>query len=160
MPRVRWWERRLSGVALAIACAAVAIGMVGGCKPARKGPATVPVTGVVTLAGTAVAGATVAFQPGEGGRSAAGITDSSGRYELSTYARNDGAIPGEYSVVIVKFDATPTGSPGTAKDYKPPTGEIPPPKNELPAKYADAKTSGLKATVNAGQNSIDFPLSP
>ena len=130
-----------------------------GCKPARSGPATVPVTGVITLGGSPVGGATIAFQPGAGGRSAAGVTDASGRYQLSTYARNDGAIPGEYTVVIVKYDATPTGS-GTGKDYKPPVGDIPPPKNELPVKYADAKTSGLKATVNAGQNSIDFPLAP
>lgn len=143
----------------ALCCIAIATAGVGGCKPARKGPATAPVTGVVTYNGSPVAGATVSFQPGEGGRSAAGVTDASGRYQLSTYARNDGAIPGDYSVVIVKFEATPTGS-GTGKDYKPPVGDIPPPKNELPAKFADAKTSGLKATVGKGQNSVDFPLAP
>jgi hypothetical protein len=32
------------------------------------------------------------------------------------------------------------------------------PKNLLPEKYADQKTSGLTATVKEGDNSFDFPL--
>jgi hypothetical protein len=34
----------------------------------------------------------------------------------------------------------------------------PPPKSPLPAKYADAKTSGLTARVSAGNNPLDFDL--
>lgn len=152
-------SRCFSTAALAAIGLAITATVVVGCKPGHKGPATAPVTGVVAFNGEPVAGATIAFQPGEGGRSAAGITDESGRYQLSTYARNDGAIPGDYKVVIVKYEATPSGS-GTGKDYVPPDGPIPEPKSLIPKKYASAESSGLKATVATGQNTLDFALAP
>ena len=157
MPHRR--SSRLHAVASGAVLIAITMAACVGCKPGHKGPATAPVTGVVTFNGEPVSGATIAFQPGEGGRSAAGITDASGRYQLSTYARNDGAVPGDYKVVIVKYDDTPSGS-GTGKDYVPPDGPIPEPKSLIPKKYASGESSGLKATVATGQNTLDFTLAP
>ena len=128
-----------------------------GCEQRPSGrPVTVPVTGVVRCDGEAVAGATVSFQAEAGGRSATGISDAEGRYQLSTFSRGDGAVPGSYKVIVLKY-ATPDAS-GGAEKYVPPQGPEPPPKHLLPEKYAAAKTSGLEATVSNGPNTIDFDL--
>jgi len=143
--------RRLMALAVAAAIAAA-----GGCQPGAAGPRTVPVAGVVTFRGEPAAGATVSFQPTSPGRSAAGITDASGRYQLTTTARNDGAVPGDYKVVIVKFPQTNTGT-GPDEEYRPAAPSQP--RNELPEKYAAAETSGLAVTVSAGSpNVCDFQL--
>ena len=125
-------------------------------RPAGR-PATAPVTGVVRFDGEAVAGATVSFQADAGGRSASGITDAQGRYQLSTFARADGAVPGSYKVIVLKY-ATADGSAGGQDNYVPPQGPEPPPKHLLPEKYSTVKTSSLTATVANGPNTIDFDL--
>jgi len=139
----------------AVACLVAA----GGCKPATNRPATAPVSGVVTLQGSPVAGATVSFQAVDGSRSSVAITDVSGRYELTTFVRGDGAVPGDYHVAITKITQEAVGTPAGEK-YEPPTGPIPEPKNELPPKYANADKSGLAATVTTGKNTADFDLAP
>ena len=79
-------------------------------------PATVPVSGVVTLGGNPVEGATVTFHagvpaPGQTaqGNSAVGQTDAEGRFQLKTFEANDGAVPGEYVVTISKYEAAASG---------------------------------------------------
>lgn len=70
--------------------------------------ATVPVSGVVTCKGKPVANATVNFSPlrGQGraedktGRLALGMTDKDGRFTLTTYENNDGAIVGKHVVTV------------------------------------------------------------
>ena len=142
----------------AIALIAVVGLWLTGCDRGPGGrPATAPVTGVVRCGGDAVAGATVGFQADAGGRSATGITDAQGRYQLSTFARGDGAVPGNYKVIVLKY-ATATESSGGQVAYVPPQGPEPPPKHLLPEKYAAAKTSGLEAAVSSGPNAIDFDL--
>ena len=130
-----------------------------GCKPGANRPATVPVSGTVTLKGSPIAGATVSFQAVDGSRSSVAITDESGRYELTTFVRGDGAVPGEYKVAVTKVTQAVVESVPGAK-YEPPSGPIPEPKNQLPAKYADADKSGLKFTVTNGSNAADFSLAP
>jgi hypothetical protein len=135
-------------------------------------PKTYPVSGKVTLNGEPVEGATVAFQAAK--YSASGTTDASGTYKLTTFAAGDGAVPGEYKVAVTKLEggAAPAGAAGgsgglasgdLAADYEAPkevegTAEPSPPKSQLPAKYANAETSGLTATVGEGPNNIDFDL--
>ena len=100
----------------------------------------------------------MSFQPkGPGGRSATGITDSQGRYRLSTFARGDGAPSGTYQVIVFKFKETPVAEGGA---YRPPQGPEPPPQHELPAKYAVAATSGIEATVGNGPLDFNIELSP
>jgi len=67
----------------------------------------VPLNGVVTLDGTPVAGATVTFVT-EDGKSAAGLTDASGNFTLSS-AGESGLLPGTYKVVVTKFPNTGEG---------------------------------------------------
>jgi len=137
-------------------------------------PKTFPVSGTVTLNGQPVEGAIVTFVPTAGGKGATGRTDASGKYTLTTFASGDGAVPGQYNVKIVKFETTGTeaaAGPGgaemdeeaytAAQDAAQEGGEeeaAGAPKNLLPEKYADPATSGLKATVKEGDNTIDFAL--
>jgi hypothetical protein len=68
-----------------------------GCGGARP----VKVTGTLTLNGQPVEGATVQFVPvNEGGRPATGLTKADGGFSLTTIEDQDGALPGEYKVVI------------------------------------------------------------
>jgi hypothetical protein len=72
-----------------------------------SGGGTRPVQGVVTLEGTPVAGATVLFMPDgrDGKRPASGFTSSDGTFRLTTYKLDDGALPGNYRVLIRKTEA-------------------------------------------------------
>lgn len=61
--------------------------------------------GVVRLDGKPVPGVVVTLHPqmkdsAEGGKSATGITDENGKFQLSTYEINDGAIIGTHQVAI------------------------------------------------------------
>ena len=155
-----WGSVVLVGVSLAIGCQ----------QSGPDRPKTFPVTGKVTLGGQPVEGATVSFQAAQ--NSATGTTDAGGIYKLTTFAAGDGAVPGEYKVAITKFEggAAPSGaasgSGGLASGELPDDYEAPEegaeepaaPENELPAKYADAETSGLTATVSEGENTKDFEL--
>lgn len=138
-------------------------------------PAVYPVTGTVTLNGKPVAGVAVTFSSENAPRSASGKTDDNGKYWLTTYNFKDGAVAGEHQVVITKFatqNATSDPAKATGQDLsKGPMAGYPTPDksgnmklpegsaNEFPAKFADSKASGLKATVSAsGKNEINFPL--
>jgi hypothetical protein len=98
------------------------------------------VTGTVTLDGQPLENAVVTFSQ-TGGASSIGKTDANGRYELY-YGRDlKGALLGEHTVMIttsteVGEDCERTKTPET-----------------VPAKYNLA--SELKATVNAGNNTLD-----
>ncbi len=119
-----------------------------GCGGESK-PSTVPVTGLVTLNGEPVAEASVTFYPQEG-RSASGVTDSSGIFTLTTFEAGDGAIAGKHRVSIGKQSNVPAGNTPE---------ELAKIKEEIPSKYNNAETSGLTADVVAGQDApIDFNL--
>jgi len=67
-----------------------------------RGPGSpVKVEGVVTLDGKPLPGATVTFAPVEGGRPASGRTDADGSFRLTTFRSDDGALPGEYKVIVL-----------------------------------------------------------
>jgi hypothetical protein len=126
---------------------------------------TVPISGTVKLDGQPVEGASVVFAPsGGGGQAASGVTDSSGKYELTTVDPNDGALPGSYIVMISKTVASPTAmeqavKPGmtpeeatkAAYDAKDKAGANLEPdlKEHLPAKYKTG-AGGLTAEVTKG----------
>ncbi len=69
---------------------------------------TVPVRGVVTCNGKPVANGVVNFTPmpdqgradGNRGRVALGKTDSEGRFKLTTYHNDDGALIGRHTVTV------------------------------------------------------------
>ncbi len=131
-------------------------------------------SGVVTLNGQPVDGARVVFTPKDGGsRFSHGTTDASGNFKLSTFGMNDGALVGRHTVTVTK-SALPeevtkidpekmkkggivAGMPGYGKMMGAPGETKVEPKNEIPAKYADVKTSTIEVEVTSdGTN--DFTL--
>ena len=125
-----------------IAFVVLGLAMVAGCG----GNADLgTVAGVVTLDGQPLANATVEFIPTDSGETRSshdGTTDASGRYELYFSASTKGATPGAYTVRIWPPES----------DDEPATAPVP----KLPPRYSTR--SELTATVEAGDNSIDFPL--
>jgi len=150
-----------------------------GCPGGDAGVGTVPVTGTVTLDGSPVGGATVSFTPKSGDlRAATGMTDSGGRFELTTVAGGDGAMPGSYTVTIAK---TAAQAAAPAEDPRAMGGELTPEQREaasqaaadamsgggaaaaaesaIPEKYASADTSGFTADVSpGGENDFTFDM--
>ena len=163
------------GLLLLTACI---LGMVSGCSRGRQYPPTHSVSGVVTVDGQTVADAIVSFLPDNGQYPANGSTDASGRYELTSFTRGDGAMEGSFRVTIVKYEKESGGKPVDRAD-KPVTegsgsetgneGYVPAGmvvsqydtglKNLLPKQYADQQETPLTAAVHTDQNSIDFDLS-
>jgi hypothetical protein len=91
-------------VALRVLAAALLVAAAG-CAGGKK---TAPVRGAVTLDGKPVSLVSVVFLPQrEGGMMAQGVTNKDGDFELTTYKPNDGALPGEYRVVVTKIDEVP-----------------------------------------------------
>lgn len=102
------------------------------------------VTGTVTLDGEPLENAEVVFAPASG-RPSTGLTDSSGRYEL-TYIRDvKGAVPGPHTVRIT------TRPEPRADDYQGPAFREP-----IPGKYNT--DTELTANVEPGPNTFDFDL--
>jgi len=115
-----------------------------GCGPG--GPETAPVSGTVTLDGQPVAGAAVMLVPESAGRPAHGVTDSQGKFTLTTFEEGDGALVGKHSVTVTLKKVT-----GMLADVDGLSGGVAPGgiKEEwiIPKKYSSPKTSGLSAEV-------------
>jgi len=127
-----------------------------------------PVSGKVTYKGQPLAVGSISFYPASGaaGSEARGATGSitDGYYTLSTIGGDDGAFAGDYVVAIsarkpdmsqAKVNQEKTGGSyrqdDVAKAYATATSPI-------PKKYESTQESGLKRTVVAGSNTIDFEL--
>lgn len=104
---------------------------------------TVPASGIVTLNGTPVADATVIFAPtNPTGVGCAAKSDANGKFELSTYPDELGAVPGSYTVMVNKIEVPPL--PGA--DGPEVSGAVYA-KHLIPKKYSDPTKSGLKADI-------------
>ena len=131
---VRLW--RLIGVCLSSAfCLSLS-----GC-----GNGLAQVSGQVTLDGQPVHGGkgdtrvTILLLPADGvGANAIGLADENGNYKIAT-ASQTGVRPGDY---FVSCSVSTLGVSGPVADPK----------------YANAKTSGLKLTVQPGKNEFNIPL--
>ena len=133
-------------------------------------PAVATVSGSVKYKGNPVKDALVTFRTEKSPRAATGTTNEKGEFSLTTFDTNDGATIGEHIVTIQKLSAAAaqSGAGGTgttsmspadymkamqaSKTAAPPgSGET---NKELPGKYADPKTSGLKRTVVKGEKNV------
>jgi predicted small lipoprotein YifL len=141
------------------------LAVITGCGPTN--PATVPVSGVVTYQGEPVVGAQVSFMAEGAARAASGQTDAQGKFQLSTYGTNDGAVVGSHTVTIAKATDESIGGAGMSPDD--PDGgyaaamaqasQQATTKSALPEKYGNPKESGLTAAVTqAGPNDFTFAL--
>ncbi len=112
------------------------------------------VSGTVTYKGKPVTTGMISFQPVDPkGRVATSAIGPDGSYTLQTENPSDGALPGQYTVVISAIQ-TDEGPP---PDFINP--KAPKPKSLIPAKYGKPTDSGLTATVNEGEsNVIPFDL--
>ena len=131
-----------------------------GCGGAKKGqlPAA-QVTGQVTYRGAPLAHGEIKFIPvqaaGKGVRVAYGNLDEQGRYRLSTYGQGDGAILGDFCVVVESREELP---PDVAKGAMALGKAAQRPKSLIPPRYAHPDTSGLTAHVASKNNAINFEL--
>lgn len=127
-------------------------GCFGGDHPAR--PSRTPVEGVVTLDGAPLTDAVIIFQPQDHSHAAFGQTGSDGRFELTTFEKGDGAVPGTFKVSFVKYERPPEGQP--VRDDAPTVGS---PKLLIPALYASPETSGKEVVIVDGQQEqVNFEL--
>ena len=145
-----------------------------GCGDAVVKPKTFPVTGTVVYKGDPVANVKVMFMTDGAPRTANGVTDDQGKFKLSTFDVNDGALPGEHKIVVIK--ETANAAPKTVDtsmlddpskmasqyndDMKKKESEEKKMSSLLPLKYASLETTPLKETVTeAGPNQFVLTLS-
>ena len=133
-----------------------------------SGPPTYAVTGTVTMQGKPLAGAVITFVPtGNEGVAASAITDSDGKYALTTRQAGDGARPGEYRVKVSKQEQATVDPSKMVKNLsieeeqkiyveskKPP----PPAKRLIPSKFENDQTSGLVHKVENKPTTFDIKI--
>ncbi|MCI0741698.1 MAG: carboxypeptidase-like regulatory domain-containing protein [Gemmataceae bacterium] len=138
----------------------------GLCGCGGGGPTPVAIGGKLTWEdGTPIEGATVQFSPKsekEGGRLASGFSGADGSFTLTTTNAGDGALPGEYVVLVKKIKVFDGGEdPGKMdptkamkaffeKQGKGAKSE----KSDIPAAYSSVGTSPLKWKVEGARTDV------
>jgi len=117
----------------------------GGDEWTAKRPKVYPASGVVNLDGKPLEGATVQYMSQSHDLAAAGTTDAQGRFELTTYEANDGAVEGLHKVVVKK---TAYEEKRTKYDSPQERSVALMPKELLPMKYANSTTTPIEVTVS------------
>ena len=146
----------LFAVSRATVMFAIALFAAVGCGPKDTRVRRLPASGTVLYKGEPVADAEVVFDSGGSSPAAAGKTDASGRFQLTTFDTNDGAVPGDYKVAVRKVQVIRKAPAPAADDA---VGPPPDEKWLLPMKYGNSATSGFTATVNeTGENDFKFEL--
>jgi hypothetical protein len=155
--------------------AALLLLAIAGCGGGSEQLEVVPVSGVVMYKGNPVSGAQVSFVAEGSPRPATGVTNDKGEFQLSTYDVNDGAVPGEHTITVAKFQSQAAAAapamdsremlsrPGSMLDgYRQTVGDprtAKGPQSELPEKYSKPESSGLKETVKKdGENRFVLQL--
>jgi hypothetical protein len=124
---------------------------VAGCG--SDGPEIAEVSGLVTLDGQPVPGATITFFPeNPEGSPSYGGTDQQGKYTLMFTRKKYGAMLGKHRVEI----ETPRRSASEIAEMKAEGQEVPDRPATIPKKYR--QPGALTAEVNRGGNKIDFEL--
>ncbi len=139
--------------------------LVAGCDTGH--PDVVPVSGRVTWEGEPVAGAQVTFITPGAPRHGFGVTDAEGRFRLSTFGSEDGALIGTHTVTISQPEETPGGEGMSPDDPDAGYAEAmrqaavqPQVQSRLPDQYADPETTpltGIEVTRD-GPNEFTFDL--
>jgi hypothetical protein len=130
----RRFHALLAVLVLALLCPA--------CSSGRK--AVNAVRGQILVDGKPAAQAQVLFHPAAKDAEQlqpAGQTDDQGYFDLTTYAKGDGAPEGDYTVTVTWFRVFRNGDEVSSR-------------NVLPRRYAVPESSQLKVTVNKGKNDL------
>lgn len=143
---------------------------ISGCGGDDGLPRTVNASGIVTLDGEPIDGASIVFAEASGTYSAQGLSDANGRFSLNAFESKTGAVPGSYKVTVSKTvtveksvnqkamkalaeDAEHAASGGAENAN---VSWV----NDLPQKYAGFTTSGLEAVVpEEGTDDLKIELS-
>jgi hypothetical protein len=136
-----WHRRAFLGVIGAV--------FVAGCGPkfnTTPPPKLYPVKGKVLLAsGEPVSGGVITFHPTNmRGAEASGEIGKDGSFELTTIVKNDGALPGSYTVSV-----SPYFKDGRYSAV---------PASRVPPKFGAPETSGLSAEVEERDNDLRIEL--
>ncbi|HUP81194.1 MAG TPA: hypothetical protein VM260_21770 [Pirellula sp.] len=156
------------GKSVGLAMVFVVFGTLLGCG-GESLPKRVPVEGTVLYKQKPLAGATVSFKCDNAPRVASGITDDQGKFKLTMYEPNDGAIPGDHKITVIKLDTSnvvkgemSASDPGEAYSKamaQAATGPRGGAKDELPTIYGEFDKTPLKETVSAtGPNVFTLQL--
>jgi hypothetical protein len=153
-----------------LAALALAVALTGGCG--GSGPKPVKVEGVVLLDGKPLPGATVRFVPlDRKGETAVGFARDDGTFRLTSQSGGEGALPGEYKVVV---------TPGAGQTLEAPTDPAAaqkmadlmmrkkaiskgitaprPKRSPIPAEYTDENKTILKVTVPPPDGKVTLNL--
>ena len=150
--------------------------LLSGCGGGSDRPETVPVTGTVLYNGKPVEKAIVSFSCEGAPRSATGVTDAEGKFTLSTFGLNDGAIVGTHVITVNKPDPKADQAPATANgadeklldDPSAMTAEmvkmaespdaVPPFSGLLPEQYSGASSPLSETVSGSGPNEFVLQL--
>ncbi len=146
----------------------LALAASSGCGGAEDRPPTAAVSGTVAYKGAAVEGATVSFMMEGAPRVASGVTDKDGKFKLSTFALNDGAVIGTHTITVTKDDPKTGLGPSDDALLKDPgalAGQMQKMADEadvftgvLPEKYSAMTTSPLSETVSEDASKNEFVI--
>lgn len=138
------------------ACGMTVMAFLVGCGPSGRSVETGTVSGAVNINGKPLTSGTVVFFGENDGDTAVGPISTDGTYTLK-YGAGFSIPVGDYRVAI--NEGPPPGAPSPAPEEIMKNPPKPTSSSLVPAKYRDAKTSGLIAVVKQGSNSgIDFNL--
>ena len=150
----------MSNVHFPYISATAALVFFAGCSPSGQ-VKVYPVKGRVTYQGKPmVGGGAITFVPksDQAGKAPGGTIKPNGTYELGTYTETDGAMAGDFRVIIFQQiaqerEAAPDGSAPTA------TASLAvAPADHIPKIYSSDRDSPLSAKVEPKPNEIDFEL--
>jgi hypothetical protein len=121
----------------------------GGCadKGTSNRPKVVPAGGRVLFNGQPLAGAHVTFTNAAAGRSAYAKTDADGKFTLTTFERNDGAVPGKQQISVSKLEGAKPAEPGVDRTTTTNAAPAAARRWVIPRRYGDMTTSELTADI-------------
>lgn len=115
-------------------------------------PKTVTASGIALYRGKPLVGATVVLVPVlQKGIAATGITSEEGKFVLSAFPPDEGAVPGKYTATVMLLESQPPQTWSEASHDAIPTSNIKP-KSLIPEKYAEARSSGLIVEITESGN--------
>jgi len=120
---------------------AILLSLVPGCG--SEVPMT-PVKGRVTYNDEPLTFGVVMFHPPRG-QVAQALIESDGTFNLSTFRKEDGVVPGNYRVSVLCFEAHDPGGSGPREDEG---GGMWLGKSLIPLKYTRASSSGLSTNIS------------
>jgi hypothetical protein len=145
---------RLFRACLTVLALATAVGCAADTKSQWQRPKVVHAGGVVRFQGQPLEGALVTFTNQMLSTSAFARTDAEGKFMLTTFEAEDGAVPGKHTVSVSKVQIpSQVMDKSTAPVWR--NARTPPPPQPrwlIPKRYGNPSTSGLTVEVPEGGN--------